>query len=153
MAVSGNNQQNITPGHHGHILLSRGHRGSLPSWDPLETSSQYAAGGGRVWKCVLGRFAEMSSQEVLLKILAMSYIYYLELYLSDIDDTLEAIDKIAIHEGESKTEATSLWKNCQRAKTLRVLEYVLMPRWADEWLQTQMLRWNLLTVNVKSFLY
>lgn len=52
----------------------------------------------------------MSSQEVLLKIL--SYIYYLELYLSDIDDTLEAIDKIAIHEGESKTEATSLWKNC-----------------------------------------
>lgn len=27
---------------------------------------------------------------------------------SDIDDTLEAIDKIAIHEGESKTEATSL---------------------------------------------
>ena len=42
------------------------------------------------------------------------------------DDTLEAVDKIAIHEGDSRTEATSLWKNCQQALMWTVLENVRM---------------------------
>ena len=109
LSCPGLHQQDSASGHHGNILLSRRYHSSLSTGDTLAASSQHVGGGGRIWKCIMVIHLDVPAKEVnyVHRMFRLEANVSINMF-SDTDDTLEAVDKIAVQQTDNQTEATAL---------------------------------------------